>query len=394
MRDVEASFLNFSLFFSLSPGPHPEVGSLGMKKAVLIVAGLTLLAGCSPNAEEPTPAVTHETTAIESEVTTSSPEESANQAEKYVIEPLSEPWPSEINRDRLIGAALFEAFNYFDAARVDQCPVDHHVYMAEKFHPDHVELAKGFTRDVVNLFCGELHKEIYVIGGDHDYVLSTIAANDLPSDPHGGVCGVPVGEDFSADWFVACAYRGDIAWIGQTLGTVRFGELKTDEWKVATSIHEIVHLVQDQQFDSGEQGTPARPHPRFKPVWLIEGGAEFLADSAAEYLSIQEYQWTTPTDRSGGRIGLDVSSDLRVFETWASPSLGPVDYYVGQVASEYLVASVGFDAYMDIFRRMEANEGDFDQSFEEAIGISLEDFYAKFEVMHLNLYDKKVIINE
>ena len=359
-----------------------------MRELGAILASISLMAGCANSSGDSysaeTPSDPKNEVHTEREVHT----------EEFVLEPLSEPWPAEITRDELIGAALYEAFGSFDTTKVDQCPINRYVYMADTFHEDHVELVERFTLDVINLFCEDLHTDIYVVGGKQDFVLETIAANDLPSDPHGGVCGVPVGEEMSANWFVACAYDGDIAWIGSTLGTVRFGELMTDEWKVATSIHEVIHLVQDQQFSGGEHGTPARPHPRFRPVWLIEGGAEFLADSVAKYLGIQEYQWTTPTDRSGGRISLDVSSDLEVFEWWASPSLGPVDYYVGQVASEYLVASVGFDAYMDIFRRMDANEGDFDKSFEEAIGISLEDFYGKFETMHLNLYDKKVIIDD
>jgi hypothetical protein len=365
-----------------------------MRKIALVLVGLVMITGCSGIADDPSPATPVKSAEIEPQEIPEAPAEPTVLAEEYVLEPLTEPWPSEITRDQLIGAALFEAFTYFDAMKNDQCPIRSHLYMAENFHQDHIELAESFTRDTVNLFCEDLSRDIYVIGGKHEYVLETIAANDLPSDKHGGVCGVPVGEDFSADWFVACAYDGDIAWIGNTLGTVRFGELKTDNSRVAMSVHEIVHLVQDQKFSGGPQATPPRPHPRFRPVWFIEGGAEFLADSVVKYLGIQEYQWMTPSDRSGNRISLDASSDLEVFEWWASPSLGPVDYYVGQVASEYLVASVGFDGYMNILQQMDANEGDFDKSFEEAIGLSLEDFYGKFETMHLNLYDKKVIINE
>lgn len=357
-----------------------------MQKFGLLFASLLILAGCTANAEDSNSGDFPSASEAEGQT--------AEETEGFVLEPLSEPWPAEISRDALIGAALFETFESFDAMKVEPCPINHYVYLPDTFHEDHVDLTESFSRDVVNLFCDELYKDIYIVGGTHEYVLETIAANNIPSDPHGGVCGVPVGEDMSADWFVACAYDGDIAWIGSSIGTVRFGEVVNDDWATARAIHEVVHLVQDQQFSGGEQGTPQRPHPRFRPVWLIEGGAEFLADSVAKYLQIQEYQWTTPTDRSGGRIGLDVTSDLEVFEWWASPTLGPVDYYAGQVASEYIVASVGFDAYMDIFRRMDANEGDFDKSFEEAIGISLEDFYGKFEVMHLNLYDKKVIGGE
>ena len=312
----------------------------------------------------------------------------------YELVPLEYPWPDEISRAELIGAALYETFEYLDSTQASECDIGYSVYMEDYFHPTHVGLVDQLTADSVALFCQEMTQDIVVVGGTHDFVLESVATHDLPSDQHGGVCGVPVGEAFSNDWMVACAWDGEIVWIGDTLGNVRFGELTTDNWRVSVAFHEIMHLVQDQQFSGGSQGMPPRPDPRFRPVWLIEGGADFLADAVGQYLEVQEYSWTTPTDRNGARITLEQSSYLEQHEDRSSPFLGPIDYYAGQVASEYLVASVGFDRYMQILNTMETNSGDFDRSFEQAIGISLEEFYDKFEVMHKNLYDKNVIINE
>lgn len=304
--------------------------------------------------------------------------------------PLEQPWPSKISRDRLIEAALYETFLYFDDHAAD-CTPEYTIFMEDHFHVDHVSLMQETTEEVLTMFCNDLIKPVYIIGGKNEFVQQTVIENNLPSDEFGGACGTPVGEIGSANWMVACAWAGELAWIGSTIGTVRFGEPQLDEWKFATAIHEVMHLVQDQTFDTGGQGIPPRPNDNFLPVWMIEGGAEYLSDSSLAYLGVQEYQWMTPTDRSGAFIPLEISSDLEVFETWASPSLGPVDYYAGQVAAEYIIASVGFEKYLNILRNMSKNGGNFDYSFEEAIGISLPEFYDRFEEMHLNLYDGKVI---
>ena len=361
----------------------------------LIVPLLLFFSGCTdPSAYAPAALDPEATVNIEEESLSPEIEVEESESSKYQVAPLKSPWPEEISRNELIGAALYESFEFFSKVPNDKCEYGYGVYMEDYFHEDHVALVESITERSVNLFCEEMNREIYVIGGKHEFVIETIAQYGLPSDPLGGVCGVPVGEVGSADWMVACAWDGDIVWIGNTLGTVRSGELKTDYWKVSTAIHEIMHLVQDQQFSSGPQGMPSRPDPRFRPVWLIEGGADFLADAVGQFFGIHEYSWTTPTDRTGARISLEQSSYLEKHEGRSSPSLGPIDYYVGQVASEYIVASVGFESYMKILSNMTENSGNFDKSFEEAVGIPLDDFYNKFEKMHKNLYDRKVIINE
>lgn len=360
----------------------------------LFLAASLSISGCSNTTDSSMQSASDAELSVEQLTSEESGETSAPESPAYDLAPLTAPWPEEISRSELIGAALYESFEYFSQAPDVECGYGHSIFMEDYFHQDHVALVESFTARTVNLFCNEMNREIFVIGGTHEFVVETIAQYGLPSDPLGGVCGVPVGETGSADWLVACAWDGDIVWIGNTLGTVRSGELMTDYWKVSSAIHEVIHLVQDQQFSGGPQGMPPRPDPRFRPVWLVEGGADFLADAVGQYLQIQDYSWTTPTDRTGARITLEQSSYLKEHENRSSPSLGPIDYYVGQVASEYIVASVGFEAYMKILSNMRDNSGDFDKSFEEAVGISLNDFYLKFEVMHKNLYDKKVIINE
>jgi hypothetical protein len=60
----------------------------------------------------------------------------------------------------------------------------------------------------------------------------------------------------------------------------------------------------------------------------------------------------------------------------ANPSLNP--YGIGQAATEYIIASVGFESLLNIFKYTNS-EGNFSDGFKKATGIELDDFYSKFE---------------
>jgi hypothetical protein len=53
-------------------------------------------------------------------------------------------------------------------------------------------------------------------------------------------------------------------------------------------------------------------------------------------------------------------------------------YGIGQAATEYLVASVGFEKFLNIWR-FTKSEKDFAKGFKNAVGIDISDFYSKFE---------------
>lgn len=62
-------------------------------------------------------------------------------------------------------------------------------------------------------------------------------------------------------------------------------------------------------------------------------------------------------------------------------------YLLGRLASEYIVASVGFERFLQIYWKV--GEGmDFPTAFEKAVGISLEDFYEKFDRNAKNLFSE------
>ena len=66
---------------------------------------------------------------------------------------------------------------------------------------------------------------------------------------------------------------------------------------------------------------------------------------------------------------------------------------MGQMATEYLVASLGFEVLLDIYREY-GSLGDFEASFEAATGLALSDFYQMFDAAYQNLFANNVELVE
>jgi hypothetical protein len=60
-------------------------------------------------------------------------------------------------------------------------------------------------------------------------------------------------------------------------------------------------------------------------------------------------------------------------------------YTIGQLATEYLVASAGFESLINIFK-LSKTEKTFPSAFKKAVGISLDEFYLKFELSRDFMY--------
>lgn len=316
--------------------------------------------------------------------------EDTTRVQKSLYEPalspsFDTPWPTVVSRKDMIETSLFKANEYLEKLPKKTCKRSAKVFLGEPMLPEHQELAQRISDGMVNTFCDYLNEDLTVIGGSYDFVKETVAAEELPSDDFGGVCGYPVQGDFAS----ACAFKGT-AWIGVQLGTLRRGQISTEERRVSIAAHELFHLVHDS-IDPGPAGqSPPPGHPFFRPVWLIEGAGEYFGRLMPFHFGIQEYWTFTPTDRSGAYLPVEYLSDLKNLEISQRLAFGTENYYSGQVAMEYITASVGLEALLDVWVRM--GQGDkFAIAFEKAVGISVKDFYQKFAEMHDNLYPSELV---
>jgi len=154
--------------------------------------------------------------------------------------------------------------------------------------------------------------------------------------------------------------------------------------------HEYFHIVQYQMSGSEKKQTiksGSSQSSNLFPAWFAEGGANFVGFSVSA-LALGGTYWE---GRSAmfNYIKPGPSNNANKIEDYEIRN-GPGNdsptypYIVGQVASEYLVASAGFQAFLDIWLNFKETN-DFKKSFEKSVGISISEFYQKFEAVRTKL---------
>ena len=150
--------------------------------------------------------------------------------------------------------------------------------------------------------------------------------------------------------------------------------------------HEYFHLVQPNfanptdGFGLNIKSGDADDANAF-PIWFVEGTAEFVGYSVGALLQNASY-WNgrstmlsySPPDPSTNRNAI---SDYEIRTPYGN-NAPTYPYNIGQVASEYIIASVGFQEMLDIFIDYRTTKN-FEKSFESVTGISKATFYEKFD---------------
>jgi hypothetical protein len=140
---------------------------------------------------------------------------------------------------------------------------------------------------------------------------------------------------------------------------------------LSTPAHEIFHTVQFSLLGYNlERFGPG--HPQRVPRWLMEGSANYFGYYMAQRISLGTYE-------NGRNSQIRFNSEYRNIKplsTYDNFESNP--YGIGQAATEYIIASVGFESLLNIFK-FSGTEGSFSAGFKKATGIELSEFYIKFE---------------
>jgi hypothetical protein len=143
--------------------------------------------------------------------------------------------------------------------------------------------------------------------------------------------------------------------------------------------HEYFHTVQSALRSKETRDTAS---PTYIPTWLYEGSANFIGFSIIDYLKLDKY-----TDGRFSEVeshqdykNKEANVSLREFRHYTSTSNGVSlnPYGIGMAATEYIVASTSLQSLLNIFVYTRSSST-FEEAFEKAIGISLNDFYEKFD---------------
>lgn len=151
----------------------------------------------------------------------------------------------------------------------------------------------------------------------------------------------------------------------------------TYSWDIgrrSTPAHEVFHTVQFALAGSNIGGESKLHIPR----WLMEGSANYFGFYIVDKLGFENYQ-TGRDQQVKNNLGYRNILPLSTYDSFETDPHG-----IGQAASEYLIASVGFEKFLNIWK-FTATEKSFDLGFKKATGIELLDFYSKFEAARVSM---------
>jgi hypothetical protein len=141
--------------------------------------------------------------------------------------------------------------------------------------------------------------------------------------------------------------------------------------------HELFHIVQDYLSEMSFNLGPG--HPKAIPTWLIEGSANYYGFYVVNRMGFNDYK-EGRTSQSWFNYEYGTKIPLAKYIDFSTDP-----YIIGQLATEYLVASAGFESLMNIFK-LSKTEKTFSSAFKKAVGISLSEFYTKFESARSLMY--------
>jgi len=145
--------------------------------------------------------------------------------------------------------------------------------------------------------------------------------------------------------------------------------------------HEFFHAVQERI--SG--GVPSPDGLGIAPQWFWEGPATFIGLQTAGYLGWASYI-TEGRNMAVARSNAPSTKSSLLSE--ATKNAGRPDaidpYGIGAIATEFLVANVGMEKFMEVYKNL-GKKKKFADAFKTATGVELTDFYTMFEEVRLVL---------
>ena len=291
------------------------------------------------------------------------------------------PWSTDVTA-RQVSDAAQKNFRAWAAAQANK-PVDHQFFIQDGVFPNRAKSLAAADKTGTQLFSQFFStKSITVIGRTEAWVVQKL--NSLGGDFNSCSINYVPGLDFCWD---AQSLQGMVV---LTDAVFNPSDLGGDGSSLLA--HEYFHLVQYQLSNSARKhtirdGSAATAH--LFPAWFAEGTAEFAGFSIATLAMDSEY-WQGRAamntygigDPAANRNAL-VDAEIRTY-SGTQPN-GPVNpYMIGRTATEYLVASAGFQAMLDVWLTFKETKN-FEKSFVKAIGITKDEFYEKFEKVRTKL---------
>lgn len=254
--------------------------------------------------------------------------------------PFASPFPDDFNRGDMTSAVI-KSFQEYVAS--NSSPKSYKLVIGPEFENSGEEIKKFVDRAYAALpFPKDYQKTIIVVSRN-------------------GELGEREIKEFGFDRSDANKAVG-----GPCMNCAGEGWATSDNGLGAVTPHELFHVWQKSAYKRKGNNNPDPNNPLNPPVWFDEGSADFFG-----YLIYRE--------RSNFYEGVGPYRDFQPLKKYSTRDLDPgLPYLLGRVASEYIVASVGMERFLQIF--FNVGEGlDFPRAFEKATGVTLDFFYEKFD---------------
>ena len=200
------------------------------------------------------------------------------------------------------------------------------------------------------------------LGTTHTWSKSTLtSANLWIGDPRGTYpCSQGINDAYCAEKNLVLLIYSDIY--------APNSQYRWDFGRRSTPAHEVFHTIQFALAGPNVGGDS----PLHIPRWLMEGSANYYGFYVGDRLGFDNYQ-TGRNQQVNTNPGYKTIVPLVQYDNFTSDPYG-----IGQAATEYLVASIGFEKFLNIWK-FTKSESSFTLGFKKATDISIEDFYSKFE---------------
>ncbi len=310
---------------------------------------------------------------------TPSPSAPATLAERLELKPIVE-WSTSLNGTQLGDAAQLSYLNWVQA---QQSAIVRHQFLVDG-QPNANSLAviqKGdkIASDLFSQFIPG--GSVTLVSANGNWVVDKAASLGIPLLPE------QKGGCLAQSWsFTYCINNNNFVGYGIQ------GSYDLDLRRPGMAglpAHEYFHNVQSALMGSPGQvnnAHPGAPSGQLFPIWFVEGTADFVGYatvaqiSEVKYSSFRDAMMSRPTQADPNLNAL-VDYTYRVGDGNGSVIY---PYNVGRMAAEYLVASKGFDSILRVFQDFKDTKN-FNQSFQNVYGMSVADFYMKFEAIRTKI---------
>lgn len=330
----------------------------------LLGALTALLVGCvaAPEGED------------QSAMTESAPEEATTEvmpepeAPPVVSDAFATPWPTGFTRRALADTALAKTFAFLDQRSEGASDELLTIVYQDTVLDVHQEWGTELAQLAIDSFADYLADDtLLVVGTEGAFYVETLEERGQPL--------MPGFEECCSSGVAGIAHKGS-SWV--SVPQLFVSEPLPGAEAAAIIPHELFHNVQDS-LDKGPGGQVLPPeHEMYRPMWLIEGSAEFIGFAIVDYGG----DWPYFPDRFAvtPRDQILAANDDFFLSQYELNNGDYRAYTYGALATEYIIASVGIEPLMNIWT-LAGQGASFEDAFEEALGISVQDFYAAYDAM-------------